>query len=212
MLPPNVVGYKPFCPFTLHPNAAGTYNGPSLAKARRLVNASGTKGQTVTVWFYDRGIGRRNGAYLVSVLKSLGFRASRKLLPQPGPLWRPNRQAGAAGIGSTFPSPNDALSPIFTCASYVRDPKANFNYAEFCNRGIDAEIAHARALQATDLTASARLWTRIDRELTELAPWVITRESVAADLVSRRVGNYTPCGLSFESGITAACLDQLWVR
>jgi ABC-type transport system substrate-binding protein len=88
----------------------------------------------------------------------------------------------------------------------------NENYAEFCNRRIDAEIARARALQITDLTASARLWTRIDRELTELAPWVITRESVAADLVSRRVGNYTPCSLSFVSGITAACLDQLWVR
>jgi YVTN family beta-propeller protein len=212
MLPPNVVGYRPFCPFTLHPNAAGAYNGPDLAKAHRLVTASGTKGQAVTVWFYENGIGRRNSAYLVSVLKSLGYRASRKLLPQKGPLWRPNRQAGAAGIGSNFPSPSDALSLNFTCDSYVRDPKANGNYAEFCNRRIDAEIAHASSLQITDLAASARLWTRIDRELTELAPWVVTRESLAADLVSRRVGNYTPCWLSFVSGVTAVCLDQLWVR
>jgi peptide/nickel transport system substrate-binding protein len=212
MLPPNVVGYRPFCPFTLHPNAAGTYNGPDLAKARRLVAASGTTGQAVTVWFYKNGIGRRNGAYLVSVLKSLGYRASRKLLPQKGALWRPNRQAGPGGIGSIFPSPNNALSTNFTCDSYAYDPSVNGNYAEFCNRRIDAEIAHARALQITDLTASARLWTRIDRQLTELAPWVVTRESVAADLISRRVGNYTPCWLSFESGVTAACLDQLWVR
>jgi YVTN family beta-propeller protein len=213
MLPPNVDGYRPFCPFTRDPDAAGTYNGPDLAKARRLVAASGTKGQKVTVWFYARGIGRRNSAYLVSVLRSLGYRATRRLLPQTGPLWRPNRQAGAAGIGSMFPSANNALSPIFTCSSYVRDPDVNENYAEFCNRRIDAEIVHARSVQITDPIAASQLWTRIDRQLTEQAPWLITRQQVAADLLSGRAHNYTPCWLSFVlDGVTGACLDQLWVR
>jgi YVTN family beta-propeller protein len=213
MLPPNVDGYRPFCPFTRNPDAAGTYNGPDLAKARRLVAASGTKGQKVTVWFYTLGIGQRNSAYLVSVLHSLGYRATRRLLPQTGlTLWRPNRQAGPGGIGSMFPSANDALSHIFTCRSYVRDPVVNNNYAEFCNRRIDAEIAHARTVQITDPTAASLLWTRIDRELTMQAPWLITREQVAADLLSRRAHNYTRCWLSFEFGAAGACLDQLWVR
>jgi YVTN family beta-propeller protein len=213
MLPPNVDGYRPFCPFTRDPDAAGTYNGPDLAKARRLVAASGTKGQKVTVWFYALGIGRRNSAYLVSVLHSLGYRATRRLLRQTGPLWRPNRQAGAAGIGAMFPSANAALSPIFTCRSYVRDPNVNENYAEFCNRRIDAEIVHARSVQITDPTAASHLWTRIDRQLTEQAPWLITREQVAADLLSRRAHDYTPCWVSFAlDGVTGACLDQLWVR
>jgi hypothetical protein len=36
---------------------------------------------------------------------------------------------------------------------------------------------------------------------------------VAADLLSRRAHNYTPCWLSFTlDGVTGACLDQLWVR
>jgi YVTN family beta-propeller protein len=212
MLPPGVDGYRPFCPFTVHPDAAGTYDGPDLAKARRLVAASGTRGEAVTVWFYKIGIGQRNSAYLVSVLRSLGYRASRRLVPQTGPLWRPNRQAGAAGIGSNFPSANDALSPIVTCGSYLHDPLTNHNYAEFCNRRIDVQIARARGLQITDPTAASQVWTRIDRELTELAPWVITRESVAADFVSRRTHDYTPCWLSFAFGVTGACLDQLWVR
>jgi YVTN family beta-propeller protein len=212
MLPPGVDGYRPFCPFTLHPDAEGTYNGPDLAKARRLVAASRTKGDQVTVWFYDIGIGRRNGAYLVSVLSSLGYKATRKLLPQNGPLSRPNRQAGAGGIGSSFASTNDAISPNFSCSSYDRNPRRNQNYAEFCNHQIDAEIARARTLQVTDPTAASQLWTRIDRQLTRLAPWVVTRESVAADLLSRRTHNYTPCWLSFQSGITGACLDQLWVQ
>jgi YVTN family beta-propeller protein len=214
MLPPNVDGYRPFCPFTRNPDAAGTYNGPDLAKARRLVAASGTKGQKVTVWFFDIGIGRRNSAYLVSVLKSLGYRATRRLLlPQTGPLWRPDRQAGAGGLGLTFPSANSALSAYFTCSSYHRDPEMNGNYAEFCNRRIDAEIAHARTVQITDPIAASHLWTRIERELTEQAPWLVTRESVAADLLSRRTHNYTPCWVSFViAGVTGACLDQLWVR
>ena len=214
MLPPNVDGYRPFCPYTLHPDAAGSYNGPNLAKARRLVAASGTRGQAVTAWFYDRPIGLRISAYIVSVLRSLGYKAHSGLVPTAGidPTWRPSRQAGVAGIGSTFPSANNALSPIFTCGSYIRDVRRNENYAEFCNRHIDAEISHARALQINDPNAASQLWTRIDRQLTLLAPWVVLRESVAADFVSRRTHNYTPCWLSFEAGITGACLDQLWVR
>jgi peptide/nickel transport system substrate-binding protein len=213
MLPPNLDGYRPFCPFTRNPDAAGTYNGPDLAKARRLVAASGTRGQKVTVWFYNIGIGRRNSAYLVSVLRSLGYRATSRLLAQPGPLWRPNRQAGAGGIGSMFPSANNALSSNFTCRSYVRDPELNGNYAEFCNRRIDAEIAHAGTVQITDPIAASHLWARIERELTEQAPWLVTRQQVAADLLSRRTHNYTPCWVSFVlAGRTGACLDQLWVR
>src|SRR5262249_22782723 len=134
MLPPNVDGYRPFCPFTLHPDAAGTYNGPDLARARRLVAASGTEGEPVTVWFYDIPSGRRNSAYLVSVLRSLGYRARSELIPQTGPTWRPTRQIGVGGIGSFYPSADAAISPTFTCGSYTRDPGVNPNFAELCNR------------------------------------------------------------------------------
>jgi hypothetical protein len=44
---------------------------------------------------------------------------------------------------------------------------------------IDAEIAQARTVEITDPTAASPLWTRIDRQLTELAPWIITREQLA---------------------------------
>jgi peptide/nickel transport system substrate-binding protein len=212
MLPPNVDGYRPFCPYTLRPDAAGTYNGPDLATARRLVAASGTRGQAVSVWFYDIPIGRRDGAYVRSVLQSLGFRARLRLIPMAPPgTWLPTRQAGIGGIGSFFPSTNDAISQ-FTCGAYIRDPRKNSNFAELCDHHIDGEVARARTLQVTDPIAASRLWTKIDRELTRLAPWVILRETVATDLVSRRTHDYTPCWFSFVAGISGACLDQLWVR
>ena len=42
-IPPGVDGYKRYCPYTVDPDSTGTYHGPDLAKARRLVAASGTR-------------------------------------------------------------------------------------------------------------------------------------------------------------------------
>jgi peptide/nickel transport system substrate-binding protein len=213
LLPPNSDGFKRYCPYTLHPNPAGTYNGPDLATARRLVAASDTKGQSVTIWFYNVRIGLLNGAYFVSVLRSLGYHAQLKIVPHRGSTWRPNRQAGVGGIGEDFPSANNFFSPTFSCQAYdPARPDANFNVAAFCSTRIDAEMAHARALQASDPAAASRLWSMIDHQLTLQAPWVVIRTGIAPDFVSRRTGNYTFCYLSANTGSTGACLDQLWVR
>jgi hypothetical protein len=88
----------------------------------------------------------------------------------------------------------------------------NANWSELCNRHIDAEISHAAALQTVDPRAASRLWTKIDHEITDLAPWVVIRAGIATDFVSARTGNYTSCWLSYWNGSTTACLDQLWVR
>jgi len=53
LLPPGMPGYRPYCPYTVHPNPAGTWIAPDLARARALVRASGTKGMRVTVWQSD---------------------------------------------------------------------------------------------------------------------------------------------------------------
>jgi peptide/nickel transport system substrate-binding protein len=212
VLPPNTDGYRRYCPYTVHPNSAGSYTGPDLAKARRLVAASGTRGQRVTIWFYDIPTGHRNGAYLVSVLRSLGFDARLRTVPHRGSTWRPNRQAGVGGWASDYPAASQFFLPLFTCRSYSSDPNTNANTSGLCNPRIDAEIARARTIQLSDPARASRLWTKIDREITDLAPWVVIRAGNAVDFVSRRTGNYTPCWLSYWNGTTGACLDQLWVR
>ena len=112
-LPPNVNGYSSYCP----------YNGPDLAKARRLVAESGTKGQTVTIWIYDITFGHRNAAYLVPVLQSIGYKARVEYVPHtPGNLtWRPDRQAGVQGWGGDYPSANNIFL-AFLCSSYTTNP------------------------------------------------------------------------------------------
>jgi hypothetical protein len=73
-------------------------------------------------------------------------------------------------------------------------------------------IARARRLQITDPAAASRLWTKIDRDITDRAPWVAMNVSLNPEFVSRRTGNYTYCFLSAAAGSTSACLDRLWVR
>ena len=199
VLPPNVGGFRRYCPYTLQPNPAGTYNGPDLAKAQRLVAASGTEGQPVTVWFYNIPIGRADGAYIVSVLRSLGYDAHLRLVPQVGSTWQPDRQAGIGGWAEDYPSANDFFSTQFACNAYdPAQPGQNSNTSGFCDPHVDAEIARASEFQASDPPAASRLWTKIDRQITLRAPWVVIRSALETDFVSRRTGNYTYCYLDGE--------------
>lgn len=213
ILPPNFEGYRRYCPYTLDPSSNGGYNGPDLAKARRLVAASGTKGQSISVWFYDIPIGRRDGGYLVSVLRELGYNARLRLVPtSTGLTWRPNRQIGVGGWEADYPAANDFFAPLFTCRSYTPREVSTTNMSEFCNRLIDAQVAQAGDLETTNPPAASRLWATIDREVTDQAPWVVLRTTLAPDFVSARTRNYTYCFVASESGLVNACLDQLWVR
>jgi ABC-type transport system substrate-binding protein/streptogramin lyase len=219
ILTPGIYGYSRYCPYTVEPDSTGTYHGPDLAKARRLVAASGTKGRAVTVWFYGGKVrvGPVNGAYFVSVLRQLGYKARLVIVPHVGPTWRPGRQAGVQGWGAEIPSPNDLFYTSFTCLTASQKahstPKAP-DYANsplFCDPSIDKQIARASGVQATNPSAASVLWTRIDREITDEAPWVAMKVGNSADFVSRRTGNYRFCWDSGGSQ-TGACLDQLWVR
>jgi peptide/nickel transport system substrate-binding protein len=97
------------------------------------------------------------------------------------------------------------------CKSYVPGTDT-FNAAAFCDHKIDAMIARASRLQTEDPAAASRLWSNVDRAITNAAPWVTMSGTVTPDFLSRRTGNYTPCYLSLTGGSTSACLDQLWVR
>src|SRR5205807_4348524 len=48
VLPPDMAGYRPFCPYTVDPNANGTWSAPDLAKAERLLSEAHVRGERVT--------------------------------------------------------------------------------------------------------------------------------------------------------------------
>jgi YVTN family beta-propeller protein len=209
ILPPNINGYQRYCPYSVDRDSTDAYHGPDVAKAQKLVTRSRTRGEPVTLWFFNIPIGKRNGEYLVSVLRSLGFKARLRTINHlKQTTYRANRQAGVGGTGDDYPSASDIIAPVFTCGSYhPDDPALNGNNSGFCAPRLDAQIRRATLLQGSDAPAASALWSRIDREITDQAPWVVLRNDIAPVFLSARTGNYTFC---YVGGI--ACLDQLWVR
>ena len=212
VLPPNLDGYRRYCPYTTGPNPDGTYAGPDLVKARRLVALSGTKGQGVTVAGIAGIFQPHGGDYFVSVLRSLGYRARFKNFKDAQTYFgtagdsRRKIQAGIFGWAEDYPSAGNWFPLLFTCSSFTPGGRGNANFVEFCDPRIDAEIARARSLQTTDPGAASRLWSKIDRDVVDRAPMVFLQNPLQVDFVSRRVGNYQ------YNPQWGALLDQLWVR
>ena len=203
-LPPNFPGYKPYCPYTLDPEAASGWTAPDLAKARRLMRASGTAGAKVTLWWHTE-FGARAGRYLEHLLDSLGFQARLRLFSGDlgeyfSAVEAPHASWHVAGSGWFADSPAASnFMHLFSCSS-------PFNYGHFCDRAIDARIRRALQLQRRDPAAANESWAALDREVTDRAPWVFLYTPYDTDFVAKRVGNYQ------HHPLWGTLFAQLWVR
>ena len=79
--------------------------------------------------------------------------------------------------------------------------------SEFCNPSIDRQMRKAQAEQASDPVGARALWQRVDREVTDAAPWVPLIATKDVNFLSKRVGNY-----QFSPDANGLLIDQLWVR
>jgi ABC-type transport system substrate-binding protein/class 3 adenylate cyclase len=211
ILPPGLIGYKPFCPYTLHPGPGGTWTAPDVQAARRLVAASGTAGARVGVAPLQIPGGQATTRYLVSLLRSIGYRATVRPVP-PGTSYynflndsSDRVQAGIYGWFQDYADPYDYLS-LFTCSSFHPRSAANFNASEYCDPAFDGLVRRALAAEAGGAADAPAAWQLADRRLTNRAPAVPVFNSIADDVVSSRVGDYEH---NPEFGVI---LDQLWVR
>ena len=212
VLPPTLAGYKPYCPYTLNPNSSGAWTAPDLAKARRLVESSGTRGMKVTLWLQPNDQTNptaKIGPYLVSVLDRLGYRASLRVTSNLYPTASNSRsrvQIAWFNWLADYPAPSDFIALLLTCGSFVPGSATNLNEAEFCSRKIDREIRAARALEATNPGAASDAWRGIDHQVTDKAAWLPLYNPRQTLVTSSRVGNYQyhPFFLLLP--------DQLWVR
>jgi peptide/nickel transport system substrate-binding protein len=208
--PPSVAGYRPYCPYTIDPSATGEWKAPDLARARRLIAASGTKGMRVTLWAWRENI-EPAALQVVSTLRKLGYRTTLRRVATIDHYFpkvldkQTHAQAGMFGwIGASGELPSYVL-PYLTCSA-IGPASRNNNPGFFCDKRIDAVIEHALSVEATDPNAAAKLWPTVEREVLDLAPWVPLFTPQRAHLVSRRVGNYQ------YSPTLGVLLDQLWVR
>jgi hypothetical protein len=181
--------YVRYCPFTRGP-ADGSYRGPDLAKARRLVKASGTSAMTVTVTDI---VGDINGApwldYLVHVLSRIGYHATLRRLPDTdaNEALLYDAQGGVqietGGWFADFPVPANFMD-LVTC------PGPSGYVMNYCDPDLDRRIAQATADLQVDPAAALRAFTALDHELTDRAVLVPVTNLLNWWLASPGVGNY----------------------
>ena len=186
-LPPGLFGYSPYCPYTRRPGRHA-WRAPDLELARRLVGASHTHGEAVTVWGTpnDPTVQHRVIPYIVTVLRRLGYKTRAHIVPgtffqnAPAGIFR-TIQMTPRGWADT--APYNFFAPWFACDS-------PYNHHWFCGPALDRKIVETQALEATDPRAAAAEWAALDRLVTERAAWVPLVNPRAIDFLSARVGNY----------------------
>jgi ABC-type transport system substrate-binding protein/class 3 adenylate cyclase len=202
VLPPNLAGYVRYCPYT-----------GDLARARRLVAASATAGQVVTVVSAPGQIPLMS--YVRRVLQRLGYRARLHTFKNVNAFFNYYSNVESKGRGfqvrhggwnADYPSAFDFFHPLLTCPDYRPRTGDYSNLGGFCDHAIDRAIANAASLQSSDPQAAAALWSTIDHRITNAAPWIAIGNQQEVDFVSGRVGNYQ------YNPQWGALLDQLWVR
>jgi peptide/nickel transport system substrate-binding protein len=186
-LPPGFLGYRPYCPYTRSPGAGGAWRAPDLARARRLVEASGTKGQLVEVWgTTDALLPRELPAYVASVLRSLGYRTTLRLVPGSTITYAMRRGFQLSVDGDwlpDYPKPSSFLPQFFGC-------DGGYSNGYVCDPALDRKMKQATALQVRDPSRAAALWAEVDRRITDKAYWVPIVNAHSPALVSRRLRNF----------------------
>lgn len=209
ILPPNLAGYRPYCPFTVN-RGSGKWIGPDVAQAARLITQSHTSGMRVVVWGHhgDDALGK----FFVSLLNSLGYRATLHLSDDADVAANINdsRKHVQASIGewiADYPSASDFFDLFFRCSAFrLGDPNDTRSSLFYCRPNIDQLMNEADASKVSDPSASAAKWAYVDRLVTDDAPWVPFASLRFADLISARARNYE------YSPVWGLLVDQLWIR
>ena len=206
VLPPGMRAYKRYCPYTRAPRSDGAWTAPDLARARKLVAASGTRGMRVSVLRTPDLVLPPPGVAAIAAraLRLIGYRANVRVLTHAQYYAMPARgraalQLGAASWLADYPAPSNFLELWIAC----RGP---FNEHRVCDPALDRRMARAHTLEATDPTRADALWARIDRSTVDEALWVPLANSHAVELVSKRLRNYQ------YNALLGFLADQAWVR
>jgi peptide/nickel transport system substrate-binding protein len=210
ILPPNFPSYKPYCPYTTGPQTV--WSGRDLAKAKQLVQKSGTAGDTVVVDSTNDQVGTALAEQMVSDLKSIGYKASTQLLTASNqyPFVQDSANAGKWNIAYSawfqdYPAASDFLNVLLGCGTIHKNSSASPNIAEFCDPSVEKLINQAEAAGSTNPTEAASLWTQIDHMDTQQAPWVDLFNPKQIDFLAKNVHGYE------WNPQWYILIDQLWL-
>jgi peptide/nickel transport system substrate-binding protein len=212
VLAENLFGYRPYCPYTKNPTPSGTWTGPDLATARRLISEAKARNRTITIWV-PPGVPTIPAAeVLADAARSIGLRAvirNPEELPEEAQFDPKAFQVTLIGWFGDFPSPSNFILPLLACPSLIIQltgiEEAPANLGHFCDPRIDAITLRAIAEQQRDPIKSSDLWAEVDRAYVDTAAWIPFASFRSITLVSARVGNV----LSNPSH--GPILSQMWL-
>ena len=209
LLPPGIPGHVSFCDYTA--NGGSSWTAPDLAKAKALVKASGTAGQSVGVVVQNDPVNESIGEYVQSVLNQLGYKAALKPLSDNIQYTYIQNTNNHVQISLTqwyqdYPTAADFLQVLLSCSSFNPGSDSSINIAGYCSKSIDAQMATAEAEQESNPAAANALWGKLDQELMAQSPLAPLINPKLIDFVSSRVHNYS-FSLQYYMNV-----DQLWLK
>ena len=209
VLPPGFPGHEDYCPFTKDPGPKWT--APDIAKAKQLVQESGTVGQEVTIIVQDLTVDRNIGVYLQSVLNDLGYKANVKAISpniQFTYIQNTNNkvQISVSQWYQDYPAASDFLNVLFGCDSFREGSDSSINISGFCDQAINKRMQEAMLLGVTDPEGANKLWAGIDKSVTDAAAAAIMFTPKHPDFVSSRLGNFQFNGQYYFM------IAQAWVK
>jgi YVTN family beta-propeller protein len=215
ILPPGMPGYRPYCPYTANPGAAGNWSGTDLPRARALIQQAGIAKTTITLAApSDRPPQLQVVRDFAQDLRAIGLRPRLILRPANTPgggywsLITNPRAAVQAGWFHWFvdrPDPAEVLDPTFTCPNGPPS-LATGNVSDYCDPTTDAAIANAERLSAGPLATAGDAWAQIDARVTRAAAWIPFAGARNLDVTSDRTSGYA------YNPVYSILLDQISVR
>lgn len=177
-------GYKKIepCPYG---DPAGA---PDLDKARQLVEQSGTKGQTVTVWGNNKDPRPQIVDYLRDVLTQIGYEAKTRILDQQvyfGQIGdrKTKAQAGFTDWYQDFPHPADFFEPNLSKKALASNPTFNFQFKS--DPELDAALA--KLTPEPDPSKVADEWAALDRLVIDKALGAMYGNELSTSFYSERM-------------------------
>jgi YVTN family beta-propeller protein len=199
ILPPNLPGHRPYCPYTVNPGPDGGYHGPDFRRAAAMVDRSGTRGMTVTVssgFPFDPTT--LAGKYVVRVLSRLGYKAHFGVDARDEYYSRTNpAQLGVMIYFTDYPASSNFFEPL-RCGANAP--------GTYCNPAAERLFDRALQTQRTDPVRAGRFWAALDRTLTDDAPWLVLANLKSNVVLSDRVGNY------LSNPKYGPLFGQMWVK
>ena len=201
-----------YCPYTSG-SSTTKWSGPNIAKAKQLVAESGTKGMKVVVNSGNDETSKALGEQMVTDLDSIGYKASGVYLADSiqYPYVQNSKNSSKWNVAwsawyQDYPAPSDFLNVLLGCGTIHPNSDASPNIAAFCDQSIQKQITQAENESVSNPSAADAIWTKVDHEDTDQAPWVDLYNPKQIDFLSKRVGNYQ------WNPQWYILIDQLWVQ